>query len=340
MFTWAAAGIAACTMATSIAVAQDKVVIGHFGNPTPMQAAAANHEFAQATGWEIEWREFASGADVVAAMVAGDVDIAELGSVPFTIAASQGIDLQLFMIAQVIGEAESFVVRDSVNIDGIEALEGKRIAVPFGSTAHFSLMGTLYKAGLTERDVVLVDLPPDRIEAAWRDETVDAAFVWQPVQSRLLTNGSLLVTADESAEWGYPTFDGWVATGEFAAQNADELAAFIETMDSANSAYLENPSAWTADSAPVKAIAERTGIPSARIPEALRGYTLLSVAEQVGSAWFGRSVMRLIKYTGGFLTAAGVIDGVAEDYSGFVNTELTRAAMKGRPSRESVKQVR
>ena len=327
LFTWTAGVIVTCTMAVSVAVAQDTVVIGHFGNPTPMQAAAANREFTTATGWEIEWREFASGADVVAAMAAGDVDIAELGSVPFTIAASQGVDLQLFMIAQVIGKAESFIVRDGVGGDSIEALEGKRIAVPFGSTAHFSLMGTLYKAGLTERDITLVNLPPDRIETAWRDEAIDAAFVWQPVQSKLLTSGRLLVTADESAAWGYPTFDGWVVTGAFAARNADELAAFIKVMDGANSAYLEDPAAWTADSAPVKTIAEQTGIPPARIPEVLAGYTLLPVEEQAGPAWFGRPMTRLITYTAGFLTAAGVIDSVAEDYSRFVNAELTRAAM-------------
>ncbi len=320
--------VVACGLAISNAMAQDKVVIGHFGNPTPMQVAAANQEFAAATGWEIEWREFASGADAVAAMVAGAVDIAELGSAALAIAASQGVDLQLFMIAQIIGGAESLVVRDGVGIDTIEALEGMRIAVPFGSTAHFSLMGTLYTAGLTERDVMLVDLSPDRIETAWREETIDAAFVWQPVQSRLLASGSLLVSAESSAEWGYPTFDGWVVNRAFASRNAGKLASFIKVMDDANSAYTENPEAWTADSAPVRAIARQTGIASDRIPEFLQGYTFLPVAKQIGPAWFGGSINRVITYTAGFLTAAGIIESVGPDSASFVNTELTQAAME------------
>ena len=320
--------IVTCGLAVSNAMAQDKVVIGHFGNPTPMQLAAANREFAAATGWEIEWREFASAAEVVAAMAAGDVHIAELGSVPFTIAASRGAGLQLFMIAQIIGDAESLIVRDGVGIDTIEALEGKRLAVPFGSTAHFSLMGTLYTAGLTERDVVLVDLSPDRIETAWRDETIDAAFVWQPVQSRLLATGRVLVGAGRSAEWGYLTFDGWVVDSAFAARNTAKLAAFVKVMDDANSAYLEDPGAWTADSAPVRAIAEKTGIAPDRIPEVLKGYTFLPVAKQTGPAWFGGSIKRVITYTTGFLTAAGIIEGVGADYEKYVNTELTQAAME------------
>ena len=48
-------------MALSVAAgvaAAETVTIGHFGNPTPMQVARADAAFADATGWDIEWREF------------------------------------------------------------------------------------------------------------------------------------------------------------------------------------------------------------------------------------------------------------------------------------------
>ncbi len=320
--------VGACSLAASAVMAQEKVVIGHMGNPTPMQVAAAANEFAKATGWDIEWRKFADGADVIVAMAEGDIEIAELGSAPLAIAANRGIDLQVFMVAQVIGKAESLIVRDDSGIDTIAALRGKRVAVPFGSTAHFSLMGALYNVGLTERDVLLVDMSPEQIAAAWRQEAIDGAFIWQPVQSELLTTGRLLVSADKTAEWGYPTFDAWVVNGEFAAENAEGLQAFVKVMDESNAAYLKDPSAWTANSAPVRTIAERTGTVADRVPDILKGYTFLPVAEQTKPAWFGGSVPRMIKYTAGFLTAAGISDGVAEDYSGFVNTEFTQAAME------------
>jgi taurine transport system substrate-binding protein len=47
------------------------------------------------------------------------------------------------MLAQVIGEAESLIVRNEAGIASVEDLAGKRVAVPVGSTAHFSLMGCL-----------------------------------------------------------------------------------------------------------------------------------------------------------------------------------------------------
>lgn len=70
-------------------------------------------------------------------MASGDVVISELGSSPLAIATSQGVDIQLFMLAQVIGKAESLIVRDGSGIASIEDLKGKRVAVPVGSTAHF-----------------------------------------------------------------------------------------------------------------------------------------------------------------------------------------------------------
>ena len=59
----AAAGLA---LAAGPAMAET-VIIGMFGNPTPMQAARAEKKFEAATGWDIEWRVFGAGTEVIAA---------------------------------------------------------------------------------------------------------------------------------------------------------------------------------------------------------------------------------------------------------------------------------
>ncbi len=200
--TTLAAGAVAFVLAGSAAA--ETVIIGHFGNPTPMQVAAAEKKFSEATGWDVEWRKFASGAEVIAAMASGDIKLSELGSSPLAIAASQGVELQLFLIAQAIGKAESLIVRNGSGIETLSDLKGKRIAVPVGSTAHFSLMGVLAHEGLTNNDVTVMSMPPDQIAAAWQQDAIDGAFIWQPVQSQILQTGKLLVGADTAAEWGYP----------------------------------------------------------------------------------------------------------------------------------------
>lgn len=304
----------------------ETVVIGHFGNPTPMQVAAAEGKFSEATGWDVEWRKFASGAEVIAAMASGDIKLSELGSSPLAIAASQGVDLQAFMIAQVIGKAESLIVRNGSGISEVSDLKEKRVAVPVGSTAHFSLMGVLDHAGLGNGDMTILSMPPDQIAAAWEQGAIDGAFIWQPVQSQILKTGKLLVGADQTAKWGYPTFDAWVVDTAFAKDHQEGMIGFIRTVNDANMTYLEEPGAWTADSAPVETIATYSGADPAQVPEILEGYTFLPISEQAGPEWLGGGVAKAMKSTADFLKAAGRIDTVGDDYSPFVNADLVKAA--------------
>ena len=313
-------------LATGVAGAQETVIIGHFGNPTPDQVAAADKKFEAATGWKIDWRKFASGTDVIAAMASGDVNVAELGSSPLAIAASQGVDLELFMIAEVIGSAESLIVRNGSGIEKIEDLKGKRIAVPIGSTAHFSLMGAIAHAGLKPGDVTIMNMPPDQIAAAWQQDAIDAAFIWEPVQSKILENGKNLVSGTDTTEWGYPTFDGWVVNKAFAEKNHDSMVAFTKAMAEANNAYLADPAKWTADSAPVKTIAERTGAAADQVPQILKGFGFLPLDQQIGDKWLGGGAAKAMKDTADFLKAAGRIDQVRDDYSPFVTSEFAKAA--------------
>lgn len=316
------ASLAALMAGSAVA---ETVIIGNFGSPTPMQVARAEKKFEAATGWEIEWRTFGSGTEVIAAMASGDVQVAELGSSPLAIAASQGVELELFMIAQGLGTAESLIAKADSGIAKLEDVKGKRIAVPVGSTAHYSLMGALAHSGIAESDVTIVNLPADQIAAAWDSGQVDAAFIWQPVQNQILQTGTFIVGADQTAEWGYPTFDGWVVNKDFAAANADAMVAFAKVMNEANQAYLADPAAWTADSAQVKTIAEVTGAAADQVPEILKGFTFIPLADQLGDTWLGGAAANM-KATADFLVAAGRIDAAVDDYSPFVTTAIADAA--------------
>jgi taurine transport system substrate-binding protein len=326
MFKTMMMGATAMALSAS-ALAAETLVVATFSDPTPMNAVRATAAFEEATGWDIEWRVFNSGTEVIAAMASGDVKLAELGSSPLAIAASQGVDLQVFMLSYAIGEAESLIARDGSDIASVEDLKGKRIAVPIGSTAHYSLIGAIAHAGFTENDVTIMSMPPDQIAAAWDQGTIDAAFIWPPVQTQLLESGTRIVGANQTAEWGYPTFNAWVVNTEFAAENMEQMAAFAKVMDQANAAYLADPSAWTAENESVQTIAKVTGAPADQIPEILRGYTFIPLADQVGETWLGNAA-NVMKSTAEVLKSAGRIDTVADDYSAFVNTEIAAEALK------------
>ncbi len=308
--------------------AADKVIIGTFGESLPVQMAAHEGKLAKATGWNIDWRKFASGTDVIAAMASGDVVLAELGSSPFAIGATQGVDFEAFMLDFVIGESESLIARDGAGIKSLADLKGKRVATPLGSTAHFSLMGALNHAGIKEKDLTIMGMPPDQITAAWQQKAIDAAFVWPPAQTEILKTGKRLVGADKVAEWGYPTFNVWVVNKKFAAENKDALIAFMKAVDVANLDYLQNMAAWTADSPQVKAIAAQTGASPETVVVSLEGYKFLPLSEQLQPTWMGGGIAKAVKDTAAFLKSARRIDQAADDYSKSVNIEYLKAAVK------------
>ncbi len=317
-------GTAALALTAGAALAEN-VIIGHFGNPTPLQVARAEGRFDAATGWTIEWRQFGSGTEVIAAMASGDVQLSELGSSPLSIGTSQGLEIQLFMIAEGLGTAESLIATKASGITTLEGVKGKRIAVPVGSTAHYSLMGGLAHAGIAETDVTIMNLPADQIAAAWDSGQVDAAFIWEPVQNQILQTGTFILGADQTAAWGFPTFDGWVVNTEFAAANPDAMVSFAKTLDTVNKEYLADPAAWTADSAQVKSIAEMTGAAADQVPGILKGFTFIPLADQLSPAWMGGAAANM-KTTADFLVKAGRIDAAIDDYSAFVNTAIAEAA--------------
>ncbi len=317
-------GVAASALMAGQALAE-KIIIGHFGNPTPMQLLSTSDALAKENGWEIEWRKFDAGTDVIAAMASGDVVLSELGSSPVAIGTSSGLDIQLIAYSDVIGKAESLIAHNGSGIKTIADLKGKRIAVPIGSTAHYSLMGALQHEGLAETDVTIVGMPPDQIAASWDQGVIDAAWIWQPVQSEILKSGELIVGADQTAEWGFPTYDGWVVNREFAEANKDKIVAFLKEIDRVNGMYLANPAAWTPDSAEVKALAAATGADPAQVPGILEGFTFLPMATQVTDTWLGGAAPK-IKVTADFLKKAGRIDTTLDDYSAFVNPSYAQAA--------------
>lgn len=306
--------------------AQKKVIIGNFGDPAPYEAAAAEGRFEKATGWTIEWRKFSSGAEVNAAMASGAVVISELGSVPLAAGASQGVDYQLFLIGKAIGASESLITRNGSGIEKPADLKGKKIAVPVGSTAHFSLMGALKNWGIADKEVQVISMSPPEINAAWSQNAIDAAFIWEPVQSKLRANGKVMTTAGEVGKAGYPTFNGWVVNTKFAAENRAGMIGFIKVMNEINAAYTKNKSLWNADSAPVKAIAARLGTTPKEIVADLDGATYPDGDEQITAQWLGGGAAKSMKLTADFLKSAGRINASADSYAKFVNADMAKAA--------------
>ncbi|WP_287739308.1 hypothetical protein [Microcystis sp. M179S2] len=86
---------------------------------------------------KVEYISFDSGRDVNTAIAAKGIDFGALGTVPASVGIASGLPYQVYFILDVIGAAEALIAKKGIK--SIADLKGKKVATPFGSTAHFSL---------------------------------------------------------------------------------------------------------------------------------------------------------------------------------------------------------
>jgi taurine transport system substrate-binding protein len=322
-------GIAALALAAAgVAVAQTKeVTIAHQDMLVPLRTLQESGELEKATGYKIKWRMFGGGGDVIRAMASGDVHIGEAGSSPIAAAASQGQDIRLFWILDDIADAEALVARNGSNVNSMKDLAGKKVAVPFVSTAHYQLMVGLRMEGVDPKTVNVMNMRPPEVAAAWDRGDIDAAFIWDPVLSKVKGNGKVIATSGSLGAKGHPTFDGIVVDAKWAANNEAFMVALVKALAKADADYRSNAAKWTADSPQVKAVAKWSKAEPAAVPAAMANYRFPTLEEQASAKWLGGGAAKALANTSEFLKEQGRVQAVLPDYGKFVTTTYVQKAM-------------
>lgn len=322
------ASLLIAALGASVATAQQKeVTFAHQDMLVPLRTVMESGEIEKATGYKINWRMFGGGGDVIRAMASGDVQIGEVGSAGITAAASQGQDIKLFWILDDIADAEALVARNGSGINSIKDLKGKKVATPFVSTAHYQLMADMKLQGVDPKSVTVMNMRPPEIAAAWERGDIDAAFIWEPVLSRVKSNGKVIATSGSIGKKGYPTFDGLVVNAKWAAQNEAFMVALVKALAQADAQYRANEAKWTPDSAQVKAVAKWTKADAANVPAAMKLYRFPTLAEQASPTWLGGGAAKAMSNTAAFLKEQGRVQEVKPNYSDFVTTTYVQKAM-------------
>jgi len=193
---------------------------------------------------KINWIKFDSGRDVNTAIASGSIDFGLVGTPPGAIGIAKGLPYQVYYLHDVIGESEALVVKKSSGIQSLNDLKGKKIATTFSSTSHYSLLGALKTAGLDpEKDkITILDMQPPDIYAAWKRNDIDGAYIWQPNQAKLVSDGgNIIVTSKELAEKGVITAEFGIVHKEFAKKYPDVVKEYISLLDQAVHYYREKP---------------------------------------------------------------------------------------------------
>jgi taurine transport system substrate-binding protein len=274
---------------------------------------------------KVTWNKFDSGGDVIQAFGSNSADIGLIGSSPATkaLSAPLNIPMRVIWIHDVIGKAESLVVKDPAVAD-IKQLKGKTIAVAFSSTAHYSLLQALQDAGMDPaKDVAIVNLSPDKMPSAWEGGQIDAAWVWDPTLSELLaSDGRILVSSADTAKAGKPTYDLGAATTSFIDANPAFMAAWAKAQNAAVGQIADKP-----DDASVS-IGAVMGISPDDVKKQFAGYQYLPAKEQASPDYLGGKLAKDLQDTAGFLLKQGGITAVSppEAYVAGVDVKPAEAA--------------
>lgn len=255
------------------------VTVAYQTSAEPAKVAQADNTFAKESGATVDWRKFDSGASIVRALASGDVQIGNLGSSPLAVAASQQVPIEVFLLASKLGNSEALVVKKTISKP--EDLIGKRIAVPFISTTHYSLLAALKHWGIKPGQVEIVNLQPPAIIAAWQRGDIDGAYVWAPAVNALEKDGKVLTDSEQVGQWGAPTLDVWVVRKDFAEKHPEVVKAFAKSAIDAQQPYIANPDAWLKQPENISKLARLSGVPEGDVPGLVKGNTYLTPLQQV-----------------------------------------------------------
>jgi taurine transport system substrate-binding protein len=181
--------------------------------------------------------------------------------------------------------------------------------------------------GVDPKSVNVMNMRPPEIAAAWERGDIDAAFIWDPVLSKIKGNGKVIATSGSIGSRGHPTFDGLVVNAKWAADHEAFMVALVKALAKADADYRANAAKWTADSAQVKAVAKWTKADAKDVPAAMALYKFPTPQEQVSAAWLGGGAAKALTDTATFLKEQGRVQEVKPNYGAFVTTTYVQKAL-------------
>jgi len=262
--------------------APDVVNIGTQQMPNDEKIAITKGFFEEELGVKVNIIEFNAG-DIRNALVSKDIDFALLGSSSATLAIASGIDVELIWIHEVLGDSERLVSKNGRNINSVHDLIGKKIATPFATTTHYSLLKALELNGISEKDITLLDMQMPEVYASWKRGDIDAAYAWEPTLSNLLKDGKTIISSKDMAQKGVVTSNVEVVRREFAGKYPNIVTKYIKAVNKSVKLYNENQVEAG------KTISDALEIPQEEALKQMKGSIWLTAEEQLNPAYFGKS---------------------------------------------------
>lgn len=215
-------------------------------------------------GVKITYTSFAAGPLMNEAFAAGQQDIGIAGDVPLLLAKASGQDRITFAKASSGEKTQAVVVKPYSTITSATDLKGKKVAVVKGSYAHHLLDLVLKGAGLTLKDIELVNLPVADIRNAVAQGQVNAGVIWEPALTKGVTEKQIKLLQDGTGIKENNIF--YFASTDFTKKNPAIIEGYIKALVKATAYIQSNPDAAA------EAITGDVNLPKEEIVNLLKKY--------------------------------------------------------------------
>jgi NitT/TauT family transport system substrate-binding protein len=210
--------------------------------------------------YDIQWQNQPTGAQLNSKYLANQLDIVQMADFPSVLGATAlkaaGDQVQSFYIANlsggINGAGNAILVPADAPVDSLAQLKGKKISVPFGSTAHAMLIRAVQDLGWDpSRDLEIVTQTPEVGGSALKAHQIDAHADFVPFGELFPFRGFAKKIYDGSST-GVTTTHGVQVRSDFAEKYPELVVAYLKATLAADRLFRERPeelseklAAWT-----------------------------------------------------------------------------------------------
>jgi len=174
-----AVGLAACgggeSSSSSSSGGRSTLRVGDQGKLLELQLTLSGQDKGAPFG--LDYNTFADGPHMNAAFSANRLDVGYMGDTPVLFANASGAGITAVAVARSTVNSQTIYASKGSGIRTLADLKGKKVAVTVGTSLHGYLLQQLDSAGLTEKDVALVNVPVTSLVSTFTSGQVDAV-VW------------------------------------------------------------------------------------------------------------------------------------------------------------------
>ncbi|MCO7515304.1 ABC transporter substrate-binding protein [Pseudomonas guariconensis] len=183
--------------------------------------------------YQIEWKNFTSGAPLTNEMVAGKLDFGAMADFPGSFNGVAHLDAgkrSLFisvLSGSVQGSGNGIVVPAASAVQSLAELKGKTISVPFASTAHGMLLRAIAAQGWDpQKDVRIIAQAPEIAGSALRSNRIEAHADFVPF-AELFPNRGFARKIYDGSQANAPTLHGALVDADYAQKYPEVVTAYL-----------------------------------------------------------------------------------------------------------------